>query len=303
MQNRAPADARAPLHSRVANAHARENTQLVMADAERAPLFLVAACGLPASGKSTLADAICEVAAKGGHSCTHVKFDSFEHRALADNDGAFDPAAWHDARRAAFDAVRDAAATSSVVIVDDVLQLSGMRRHVVRVAESLGAAHAQLCVSCAPGERRARNDARSGVARVPAEAVARLELSWEDPRTSPHGFDTARTVHVDATSPVDASDVWSRLAAHWGAPAVHPSELARRRLAVARAATASSFLHQLDLGQKARVRELLSSCAPSERSVLAARLSSARRDALRRAGSLFAVGLAAEAVAASLEFG
>ena len=61
----------------------------VAATAQPAPYLLVALCGLPGSGKSTLCARLTACAQAEGVACHTVSFDAFEPKGEA-----FDPTAW-----------------------------------------------------------------------------------------------------------------------------------------------------------------------------------------------------------------
>ena len=133
----------------------------VAATAQPAPcLLLVALCGLPGSGKSTLCAQLAACAQGEGVACHTVSFDAFEPKGAA-----FDPTAWKvcfTARRlrvfrralslsqlqeGRLQAVRHvddlllagATAGRRVVLVDDTGHLTSMRADLHRLARSHGA--------------------------------------------------------------------------------------------------------------------------------------------------------------------
>ena len=280
---------------------------------EKARILVVSLCGLPAAGKSQVAASLCDLihaSTSCGMKCTHVRFDDYEHLAIADAGGTFDPANWHAARQHAFAAVREAAKGndehSVIILVDDVLHLSGMRRHVLRVAESVGAAHAQLCITCDASVRHDRNQKRSGLHRVPDETLSRLEASWEDPTTTTFAFDR-KTVRLDTTE-AQADDVaaqaWSELQSRWGGAAIHPDELARRRVLAGQASNAKSFAHQADVTTRAMLGAAVQRVDSRLRGEVARHLNEVRRRVLESANRVYSVCCpdADEAWAVALSF-
>ena len=74
--------------------HAQETRPAARMSGAPARCCLLAACGLPGAGKSTLCAALAaHVAATGGAACACVSFDALERSALAP-DAAFDAARW-----------------------------------------------------------------------------------------------------------------------------------------------------------------------------------------------------------------
>lgn len=174
-------------------------------------------CGLPASGKSTFARALCDAHGRQGGgiaACVAADFDDVRHvdydalacdaggddgaAAGAEDDaplGPSDRAAWRAGRARALDVLRDAldraadAGSSPLVILDDNFHLRSMRREVYRACQERIAQHpsrlavgfATLHFATPPEACLRRNAARRGRARVPDDVVSRMATVLEPP--------------------------------------------------------------------------------------------------------------------------
>lgn len=145
------------------------------ADADApADCLVVCMCGLPGSGKTTVAGQLRDAAQSAGVDARVLSLDDLllESGAAAAVDAVsspaseFSPEAWQSARKALLYAAASAAAAPvlppheqqqheqqqrrrrRLVVVDDVNHLAGMRRDVWRVARSAGAAFAQVFCDC-----------------------------------------------------------------------------------------------------------------------------------------------------------
>ena len=144
---------------------------------------LVALCGLPGAGKSTLARAM--VAEAPPHAVAHVEFDAF----LAC--GAWSPEAWQQSRGAALDAVSDALrGSASVVVVDDNNFYTSMRAELRRLAVTAGADYVLVWL-CAPVDVALARNAQRLKGSVPAHLVASMAARMDVPEDA--------DVRVDAT--------------------------------------------------------------------------------------------------------
>ncbi|GLI62107.1 hypothetical protein VaNZ11_004690 [Volvox africanus] len=166
----------------------------------RAKCALLVLCGLPGSGKTTLVAKVRELVAQNngglvpsGPPCIVevITFDDWLHSALLTT-GGFSADAWQRSRQAALNQLRNLLTKSStsdegdsqytLLIADDNHHLRSMRYELFRTARDHGAAFLQLYFPCCPWEALKRNQRRSGIAVVPAEAVLRMAEVLEAPQ-------------------------------------------------------------------------------------------------------------------------
>ena len=242
---------------------------LVVATVEsRAQCCLVALCGLPGSGKSSLCERICAYAhdCVPGVACHHHRFDAFQPADAVQCEQHVEPAgggahAWGEARARALTALDvllcsacSSAQPLTLLLADDVAHMSSMRADLSRLARRRGASYAQLFVDTPFEVCAARNAARVGAARVPEAVLLRLSATLERPEASPRGFERVTLVTHGGEA---ASEVWSRLWCAWGAPPappVQPAALAARR-ALGQAANQGSWAHGWDLRARRAVAD------------------------------------------------
>lgn len=220
----------------------------------RAQCCLVALCGLPGSGKSSLCERLCAYAhdCVPGVACHHHRFDAFQPA---------DAAQWGEARARALTALDELLCSASssaqpltLLLADDVAHLSSMREDLHRLARRRGASYAQLLVDTPVEVCAARNAARVGAARVPEPVFLRLSATLERPEASPRAFERATLVTHGAEA---ASVLWSHLWCAWGAPPappLQPAALAARR-ALGQAANQGSWAHGWDLRARRAVAD------------------------------------------------
>ncbi|GLC36903.1 hypothetical protein PLESTM_000516700 [Pleodorina starrii] len=166
-------------------------------ESNRAKCALLVLCGLPGSGKTTLAKAIREHLLrhhepflKSGPFCDVqiVTFDDWLHPELQQLAGQFSADAWQRSRQAALAHLLSALeraqsnASHTLIIADDNHHLRSMRYELFRAARDRGAAFLQLYVGCSPQQALARNQRRSGIAAVPPEALLRMAAALEPPQ-------------------------------------------------------------------------------------------------------------------------
>jgi len=256
-------------------------------------------CGLPGVGKTTLARALARRARESGHDAHHARYDARELRAMTREDGttAFEPARWRAARAEAAADV-DAATrrgnaredgVKTVVIVDDNMYYRGMRWEVFRAAREARASCACAHVTAPTNEARRRNRSREGAEAVPEEVFERMTRAFEAPAvTTPGDGATFPAFVVDATGETDVDAAWSRALEFWGPAPDVPASEAERELEreAARAETAKSALHALDVRARASVSRVVADAADARRAAVAAAANEARRALLRDARAL-----------------
>jgi O-phosphoseryl-tRNA(Sec) kinase len=232
----------------------------------------------------------------------HVCLDEHLY-ALQAQAGAFDPAAWREARRRALadadaglalpppPAVGGSGGRRRLVIFDDTNGYASLRLELLRLARSRAAAFLVLHVAAPPHVAAARNAGRSGLARVPEDVLARAAAPFEPPEAGRGGrWEAAATLVLDGGGPPpDAGELWPRLEARWGPPPPSEESLAaaaaeeEARVAGERVATAASAAHQLDLWSRRLLSEAVAAAPAAERAAAAGRLNAARRALLAAA--------------------
>ncbi|KAF4663236.1 hypothetical protein FOZ61_001808 [Perkinsus olseni] len=143
---------------------------------------VVVLCGLPASGKSTLAEKL-----KVGRSdAIHVvDYDAINRRLLGEKDTPkkeFDPEVWRQSRQLALEEMRTilGRAGKSIVIMDDNHFLRSMRKSVSKAAWEAGAGVCCVCVACPLEVCLRRNFDRSS-GRVPSGVITSMFEVMEAP--------------------------------------------------------------------------------------------------------------------------
>ncbi|KAF4741768.1 hypothetical protein FOZ63_014337 [Perkinsus olseni] len=143
---------------------------------------VVVLCGLPASGKSTLAKKI-----KVGRSeAIHVvDYDAISRRLLGEKDtpkSEFDPEIWRRSRQLALEEMRTilGRAGKSIVIMDDNHFLRSMRKNVCKAAWEAGAGVCCVFVDCPVEVCLRRNFDRSS-GRVPSGVITSMFEVMEVP--------------------------------------------------------------------------------------------------------------------------
>ena len=215
-----------------------------------------------------------------GACCVLVSFDAVEHELRASRaDGEFSVECWREARSASLALVeqllRSPAPRLQLVIADDAAPLTSMRTALFRLARDgaafparltarvtplpAGAAHLQLFVDAPQRLAAARNDAREGLARVPADVFSRTCSAFERPGASAH------TLRVDAEAPPHAAGLWTAVLDAWGpAPPKPPApeELEAVR-ALGQAGNEMSEVHVWDVQSRRKVGQAVQRGASS----------------------------------------
>jgi tRNA uridine 5-carbamoylmethylation protein Kti12 len=147
-------------------------------------------CGIPGSGKTTLAK--CIVAEGGGH---HEGWEDVTFQHVAFDDGIADKSVWTEhtfaaSRQTGLDLVNKLIHETktaedkrgSVIIVDDIMYLHSMRREVYVTARNAGADHFLLVhADTTLDVALARNAARDESTRVDDDAIRRMYDRFEKP--------------------------------------------------------------------------------------------------------------------------
>ena len=277
--------------------------------AERASAFVLILCGLPGAGKTTFAKALVERAKREGLDAFHACFDAYERRRRNDED-AFDREAWRAARVDAMDAatavVENATnANGTLVVVDDNMYYEGMRWRAFRRMREARASCATAYVKAGGvGERgdgtsgddggaslaAERNKSRDAADVVREDVFERMRSVFEPPKLSEPGdgaafpafvVDTSVSVSDGGGGGVD-DDVWARVVSYWGeaAPTPKSEEDLEKERNEARAITAKSSIHALDIRARNKVSSAVRNAA--ERGGDVAKVAEMANDARRR---------------------
>jgi tRNA uridine 5-carbamoylmethylation protein Kti12 len=277
-----------------------------------ARILLVALCGLPGCGKSTLCRALAVEAERRERALVRVvSFDAFE-----DAGGDWSPEAWHTGRAAARSAVSSsllalAAAPNgslSVLLVDDNAWYRSMRRahfcaaRGANASPSPGCAYATLYLACPLPLALARNAQRPGHCRVPAYVVESMHATLQPPRNG-GDWESGHAMTVDATAPLadavaslyewltDTSGAGPRAPRHVPLPVQDEEGEAD----AARAFTAASALHSAELLLRGHVAREMGAAFGAHRASLALKLACVKTGAgtavraLARSGVLAAL--------------
>ena len=176
---------------------------------------VVTLCGLPGSGKTTLARTLRERMNANGMSNKNnavVRFDDAEREQFYDDDDdddddrvkgvegpqkRFDPEGWKRARKACFEALRaaldDDEEKNAMVILDDTMHYKSMRREAYRYAREFRAAFIVVHVDVDEKECWLRNSRRDDddVLKVPRETFERLKTVFDAPGKGTYDADEA----------------------------------------------------------------------------------------------------------------
>lgn len=239
--------------------------------------------GIPAAGKSTLSRTLqaaahegSGISALGGKTATVrcVRFDDDLDAALTENGSEFDVEKWRASRAESLARVRTAldqfgssptpTSLVRVVIADDNAQYTSMRYHLFRAARDAACAFATVFVDVSVEDAVKRNALRISNERVPEATIRRMATQLEPPDGSKHTWEE-HSVTIDGAS-IDAcvDAVWRVLRAAFEAgvpPKSATAEEHKERQLKARAVTADSMAHQLDLALRRIVGTVLKSHA------------------------------------------
>jgi tRNA uridine 5-carbamoylmethylation protein Kti12 len=168
-------------------------------------------CGLPGSGKSSVAKKIKKRAYLEGLECHLLSMDEFERRRIdegrtgsVDRDDyeetkgrRFGPESWKRAREDCFERLREVLSEdemrNGIVIIDDTMHYKSMRRECYRYAREFRAAFVVLFVDTEAEVCWERNSARSDedVLKVPRDVFERLETVFDKPGAREYDADDA----------------------------------------------------------------------------------------------------------------
>lgn len=255
---------------------------------DKASACLLVLCGIPASGKTTLANIIADAATKRMVDAEIVSFDDFSAPPLA---AEFNPQAWkvlcawdflmptmmsltisshlkiltlvQNGREEALAALqRHLAAplpmsgSPRLLIVDDTMHFRSMRGECWRLARDAHAAYVQMYAVCSLQRAFERNSGRADSARVPDAVLRRTADVFEDPRDSQMPWDRG-TLFIDTDSEPNEDGLIEQVLNAWGQPPPPVLDEATEavRVEAARQATAASLVHQVDI----QSRQILSS--------------------------------------------
>lgn len=218
-------------------------------------------CGIPGSGKSTVAAALATAAEASGTLVTLVDFDKQAGSLIEE----FDPEKWKNDRATSLEAVYQAldslkrnisnsdvaiATTTSsstndrtiqtsnhLLIVDDTMHYRSMRAECWRIARATGAAYLHAHIKCPLETALERNQQRPPGQRVPEEVLRRTAAIFEPPEENQHfSYDSDRYKVVldiedsllmkengsDLRSIRNGQALWSQVEAAWGPPTPAP---------------------------------------------------------------------------------
>eukprot|EP00887_Chlorella_sp_A99_P002838 scaffold6.g2838.t1 len=264
---------------------------------------LLVLCGLPGSGKTTLAKQLVSTAPAQGDGSLIALHVCFDELGCGQEGEEFSPEAWRRGRRAALAAVEAALAGSDalapagaenpaagqqtarrrLVIADDTYHLRSMRSECYALARAHGAAFAQLHLRCTPGLAARRNACRPPGARVPPGIIDRMAAALEPPGAAGAPPWDRHAIAVDVLEEDGAggmgggpgtAGIWRSVLAAWGRPAPPPldAEQIEAVKAAARQATAASLVHGVDIACRRAIAEAMQAAVPKERRAAAARL-------------------------------
>lgn len=294
--------------TRMPTTNTTEGTRTALV-AERASAFALILCGLPGAGKTTFAKALVERAKREGLDAFHACFDAYERRRRNDED-AFDREAWRAARVDAMDAATAAVenatnANGTLVVVNDNMYYEGMRWRAFRRMREARASCATAYVKAGGvGERgdgtgddgdgaslaAERNKNRDAADVVREDIFERMRSVFEPPKLSEPGDGAAFPAFVVDTSVFVSDgggggvddDVWARVVSYWGeaAPTPKSAEDLEKERNEARAITAKSSIHALDIRARTKVSSVVQNAA--ERGGDVAKVAQMANDARRR---------------------
>lgn len=235
----------------------------------RAQLCLLAVCGLPAAGKTSVIEQL-RASLPSQLVCSCVCFDEIEHSkgGLYGSEQAvtFDAVAWKKARESAMSKVEQellsatASSQDRLVIVDDNMYYRSMRHECLQLARKHQAAYIQLYITCPVDTALQRNASRSQGVRVPEAVMQRMARVFEVPDAQRHAWE-ANTIMLDSSWQLKSSSnkVWQQILGMWKDPVQQVADAAALEQSRQRgqAANKLSLQHQLDLFCRKTVSETM----------------------------------------------
>jgi tRNA uridine 5-carbamoylmethylation protein Kti12 len=143
---------------------------------------VVLLCGLPASGKSSLASELKNQI----ENLAHIEYDVLEQQLLAgssDDSEEWKREAWNQARLLALQELEKHLETAEIILMDDNFHLRGMRKKIHRLLLGYENIHFGILWMCTPFEKCIeRNQTRPD--KVPEEIIQKLHATMELPRVA-----------------------------------------------------------------------------------------------------------------------
>jgi tRNA uridine 5-carbamoylmethylation protein Kti12 len=173
-----------------------------------------------------------------------------------------------------------------LVILDDTMHLRSMRRECWQLARAVSSAYVQICVVCSLKQALNRNAQRPLASQIPEHVIAKAATSFEDPQNSSCEWDRNTLVIENESFKADMSSLWYQVLKFWREPApkLFDHEAERRRVDIARGATANDSIHQLDLRMRRMLAQTLTLASTSSiKASIAAQLNVKRRSLLELA--------------------
>lgn len=158
---------------------------------------VVLLCGLPASGKSSLASKLKDQI----ENLAHIEYDVLEQQILAgsSNDSEeWEREAWNQVRLLALQELEKHLGTAEIIIMDDNFHLRGMRKQIHRLLLGYENINFGILWMCTPVEECIERN-RTRPDKVPEEVIQKLHATMELPRVAWE----ANWLQISAETPTD----------------------------------------------------------------------------------------------------